>query len=463
MRTLSFEDLAIPEDIQLAIRDLGFEEPTPIQSLSIPAIMEGKDIIGQAHTGTGKTAAFGIPLLSGIDTKIRDTQAVVICPTRELAIQVSEELSRLSSHMKGVTVVPVYGGQPIERQFQALKKGVQVIIATPGRMLDHLNRGTVSLSSVKMAVLDEADEMLDMGFRDDIEAILSRIPKKPQTVLFSATMSREIMDLAGRFLSAPRVIKVMHDQLTVPKIEQYYYEVKESAKPDVLSRLIDMYNPRLTLVFCNTKRRVDELTSLLHARGYMAEGLHGDMNQAQRERVMSRFRSGNTDILVATDVAARGIDVENVDAVVNYDVPQDPEYYIHRIGRTGRAGREGRSFTFVSGKEFWKLKEIQKYARIRIGKQPVPTESDLRERRAEQLAMKVREIAGGEDLESYSARIQQMMGEEFTSLDVAAALLKLITSRTKRGESPERDQARRKKYQPRPSGKRKRDNFRDRR
>jgi ATP-dependent RNA helicase DeaD len=465
MKTLSFEDLAIPEAIHQAIQDLGFEEPTPIQSLSIPVIMDGRDIIGQAHTGTGKTAAFGIPLLSGIDTKNRETQAMVICPTRELAIQVSEELSRLSAHMKGVSVIPVYGGQPIERQFQALRKGVQVIIATPGRMLDHLNRKTISLSAVRLVVLDEADEMLDMGFREDIEAILSRIPKKPQTVLFSATMSREIMDLAGRFLKEPRVIKVMHDELTVPKIEQYYYEVKESAKVDVLSRLIDMYDPRLTLVFCNTKRRVDEVTALLHARGYMAEGLHGDMNQAQRERVMSRFRTGNTDILVATDVAARGIDVENVDAVVNYDVPQDPEYYIHRIGRTGRAGREGRSFTFVSGKEFWKLKDIQKYARIRIGKQPVPTESDLRERRAEQLAMKVREAAGGEDLEAYSARIHQIMGDEFTSLDVAAALLKMLTQKTRKAAPVDDGQERRTSYhQPRPSGRRRRDNpSRDRR
>ena len=455
MRTISFEDLGISKEINRAILDLGFEEPTPIQSLAIPIIREGKDIIGQAHTGTGKTAAFGIPLLEKIDTKNKATQAMVLCPTRELAIQVSEELRKLSRYQSGLFVLPIYGGQPIERQFASLRKGVQVIIATPGRMLDHLNRKTISLSEVRTVVLDEADEMLDMGFRDDIEAILRRVPKTPQTILFSATMSDQITDLARRYLADPKVVRVMHDRLTVPKIEQYYYEVRESSKVDVLSRLIDMYNPRLTLVFCNTKRRVDEVTGHLQARGYMAEGLHGDMNQAQREREMSKFRAGITDILVATDVAARGIDVLDVEAVVNFDVPQDPEYYIHRIGRTGRAGREGRSFTFVSGKEFWKLKEIQKFARIRIAQQPVPTESDLRERRAEQMAAKIRAIAEEGGLESYSSRIQQMMGEEFTSLEVAAALLKLQTSRTGKA-GPYQDEGKgRNKFNKRPSGRRK--------
>jgi ATP-dependent RNA helicase DeaD len=426
MKVLSFTDLGLSPEIQKAVSDLGFEEPTPIQSLAIPLMRDGKDVIGQAHTGTGKTAAYGIPIIESVELAAKRPQALVLCPTRELAIQVSEELRKLAKFRKGIVILPVYGGQPIERQLHALRAGVQVVIATPGRLLDHLDRRSINLQDVRVVVLDEADEMLDMGFRDDIEAILKRVPEKRQTVLFSATMSQQILDLSRKYLRDPRTVRVMHDQLTVPTIEQYYFEVRDSGKVDVLSRVIDLYDPRLTLVFCNTKRRVDELVNHLQARGYLAEGLHGDMNQSQRERVMGKFRAGGIDILVATDVAARGIDVEDVDVVINYDVPQDPEYYIHRIGRTARAGKSGRSFTFVTGKEMWKLRDIQKFAKIRIAQQAIPKPHEISMKKAELLTERVRRVIEEDKLEVATQKVQQMMGEEYTSLEVAAALLSLM-------------------------------------
>jgi len=426
MKTLSFTDLDIPEPLMRAVVDLGFEEPTPIQSLAIPVIRDHHDMVGQAHTGTGKTAAYGIPLLEHIDGARPDVQAVVLCPTRELAIQVSEELRKLARYLRGITILPVYGGQPIERQISVLRKGAQVVIATPGRLIDHLDRRTINFSRVKMVVLDEADEMLDMGFRDDIELILKQVPGDRQNVLFSATMSKEILALTQKFLKEPRMVKVVHGRLEVPAlIEQRYFEVRESDKVEVLSRLIDFYNPKISLVFCNTKRKVDEVCSQLQARGYLAEALHGDMDQKDRERVMSRFRTGSSDLLVATDVAARGIDVEDIGVVFNYDVPQDPEYYIHRIGRTGRAGKTGKAFTFVSGKEMWKLRDIQKFAKIRIARHAIPADEDLRERRIINMMEKIRGTISSGDLEPYITRVKQVMGDEHTSLEVAAALFKM--------------------------------------
>jgi ATP-dependent RNA helicase DeaD len=300
-----------------------------------------------------------------------------------------------------------------------------VAIATPGRLLDHLDRGTIDLGSVSLVVLDEADEMLDMGFRDDIERILSRVPPERQAVLFSATMSKEILALTRKYLDDPRMVKVVHGHLAVPVIEQRYFEVRETEKVEVLSRLVDFYNPRLVLVFCNTKRKVDEVATQLQARGYLAEALHGDMEQKERERVMGRFRGGGTDILVATDVAARGIDVEEITIVVNYDVPQDPEYYIHRIGRTGRAGKAGKAFSFVSGKEMWKFREIQKFARIRVARHAIPEEKDLRERRMANFMNRVREVVAAGQLDPYITRVEQLMGNDYTSLEVAAALLRM--------------------------------------
>ena len=427
MKVLSFDDLGLPDSIKKAVKDLGFEEPTPIQSLAIPLLRDGRDVVGQAHTGTGKTAAYGIPIVETADPAGKQPQALVLTPTRELAIQVSEELRKLAKYRRGIMILPVYGGQPIERQLHALRSGVQIVIATPGRLLDHLDRRSISLASVKTVVLDEADEMLDMGFRDDIETILRKTPSDRQTVLFSATMSQQILDLAAKYLKDPRTVQVMHDKLSVPKIEQSYFEVRESGKIDVLSKLLDLYDPQLTLIFANTKRRVDEIVSQLQARGYLAEGLHGDMNQSQRERVMGKYREGRIDILIATDVAARGIDVPDVNLVVNFDVPQDPEYYIHRIGRTGRAGKSGRSFTFVSGKDMWKLRDIQRYAKIRIAPQSVPKEHEIYTKKAELLAEKIRNLIETGKLDPETLQVQQIMGEEYTSLEVAAALLSLLS------------------------------------
>ena len=366
MEEVKFEDLGLCSEIVKAVKKMGFEEASPIQAKAIPIMRSGKDIIGQAQTGTGKTAAFGIPLLEKLEPKNKKLQAVVLCPTRELAIQVAEEIRNLAKYMHGIKVLPIYGGQEIVTQIRSLKSGTQLIIGTPGRVMDHMRRKTIKMDEVSTIVLDEADEMLNMGFREDIETILEGVPEDRQTVLFSATMPQAILDITKKFQKNAEIVKVTKKELTVPNIEQYYYEVKPKSKEEVLARLLDIYSPKLSVVFCNTKKQVDILVNGLLGRGYFAAGLHGDMKQQQRDRVMQGFRSGKTDILVATDVAARGIDVDEVEAVFNYDLPQDDEYYVHRIGRTGRAGREGRSFSFVSGKEVYKLKEIQRYCKTKI-------------------------------------------------------------------------------------------------
>src|SRR4030067_2882305 len=320
MENSEFKDLKLSKEIQKAIADMGFEEATPIQSYSIPYMLEGKDVIGQAQTGTGKTAAFGIAALERVDPQNKGVQAVILCPTRELAIQVSEELKKLSKYKRGIEILPVYGGQPIDRQIRALKNGVQIIIGTPGRVMDHMERRTLRLDGVKMIVLDEADEMLDMGFREDIELIMKKIPRERQTILFSATLSRAILDLTKKYQIKPQMIKLEHKEMTVPKVEQFYYEVKSQAKPEVLSRLIDINDIKLSLVFCNTKRRVDELVDTLKSRGYLVDGLHGELQQRQRDILMSKFRKKEIEVLVATDVAARGIDVGDIEAVFNYGI-----------------------------------------------------------------------------------------------------------------------------------------------
>lgn len=425
MEKLRFEDLNLSKEIQKAITDMGFEEPSPIQAQAIPYIIEGRDVVGQAQTGTGKTAAFGLPILERVDPDNKKIQAIILCPTRELALQVAEEIRKLAKYKKDIKVLPVYGGQPIERQIQALKKGVQIIIGTPGRVMDHIDRRTLKMESIKIVILDEADEMLDMGFIDDIETILKKVPEDRQTLLFSATMPKEILDLTKKYQKDPKIVKVLHKEMTVPNIEQIYYEVKGKAKPEVLSRLIDMYDPKLSMVFCNTKKKVDELVSELQTRGYSAEGLHGDMRQQQRDRVMSKFRKGEIDILVATDVAARGIDVDDVEAVFNYDVPQDEEYYVHRIGRTARAGRKGRAFTFVVGREGYKLRDIQKYTRTKIALHQIPSIGDIEEIKINALLDRVRSTMKEGRLAKYAHLIENLVEEDYTSLDVAAALLKM--------------------------------------
>ena len=428
MEEARFEDLGLCPEIMKAVKNMGFEEASPIQAKAIPAMMEGKDIIGQAQTGTGKTAAFGIPLLEKIDPKNKKLQAIVLCPTRELAIQVAEEIRNLAKYMHAIKVLPIYGGQEIVKQIRSLKSGTQLIIGTPGRVMDHMRRKTVKMENIHTVVLDEADEMLNMGFREDIETILEGVPEERQPVLLSATMPKPILDITKRFQKNAELIKVTKKELTVPNIEQFYYEVKPKNKEEVLSRLLDIYNPKLSVIFCNTKKQVDLLVNGLLGRGYFAAGLHGDMKQAQRDRVMEGFRKGKTEILVATDVAARGIDVEEVEAVFNYDLPQDDEYYVHRIGRTGRAGRVGRSFSFVTGKEVYKLKEIQRYCKTKIYAQKVPSLDDVANTKMDKLMETINRIIEEEDLTTYFQMIQAEVNDsDYTSMDIAAALLKLCS------------------------------------
>lgn len=438
METVRFEEMGLSEEIQKAVRYMGFEEASPIQAKAIPTMISGIDLIGQAQTGTGKTAAFGIPILEKVDPKLKKLQAIVLCPTRELAIQVADEIRNLSRYMHGIKVLPIYGGQDIVKQIRSLKSGTQIVIGTPGRVMDHMRRKTMKLDFVHTVVLDEADEMLNMGFREDIEFVLSGVPEERQTVLFSATMPKPIMEITKKFQNNAKVIKVTKKELTVPNIEQYYYDVKPKKKEEVLSRLLDIYSPRLSVVFCNTKKQVDLLVNALLGRGYFAAGLHGDMKQEQRDRVMQGFRTGKTEILVATDVAARGIDVDEVEAVFNYDLPQDDEYYVHRIGRTGRAGREGRAFSFVSGKEVYKLKEIQRYCKTKIYAQKVPSLNDVANTKMENILDDVERVIEQEDLDMMINAIEERVNNsEFTAMDMAAAFLKICCGMTEDNKTTE--------------------------
>jgi len=419
---VKFEDLPLSHESLRAIADMGFEEATPIQSQCISLIHAGRDVIGQSQTGTGKTAAFGLPLLEKIDPDLKKVQAIILCPTRELAIQISAEFNKLLRYRHGVRVLPIYGGQPIDRQILALKKGVQVVVGTPGRIMDHMQRRTLRLDNVRLAVLDEADEMLDMGFREDIELILDKIPEERQTLLFSATMPAAIMQLTKLYQNDPKHITVIRNTLTVPNIEQKYFEVREALKLEALCRLIDAESPTLSLIFCNTKKRVDEVTEQLQGRGYFAENLHGDLKQAQRDLVMRKFRNRTLEILVATDVAARGIDVDDIDIVFNYDLPQDEEYYIHRIGRTGRAGRTGKAFTFVAGRELYKLREIMHYTKAKIKRGKMPSLHDIEEIKTRQFVENIKEVIEEGQMNKYVHIVESM--DEYSATDIAAALFK---------------------------------------
>ncbi|GGG30537.1 DEAD/DEAH box helicase [Pontibacter amylolyticus] len=436
MNKIRFDELPLSPEVQRAIADMGFEEASPIQTEAIPVVLAGRDIIGQAQTGTGKTAAFGIPTIESIDENDRSVQALILCPTRELAIQVAGEIQKLIKYKPGISIVPIYGGQAYDRQLRALKQGVQIVIGTPGRVMDHIERGTLKLDKIKKIILDEADEMLDMGFRDDIEFVLSKMPEERQTIFFSATMSKPIMDLTKRYQTDPVIVKVVHKELTVTNIDQVYFEVRNSMKQEVLSRILDMHNMKSVIIFCNTKRMVDELVTNLQARGYFADALHGDLNQNQRSNVMGKFRNATLEILVATDVAARGLDVDNVEAVFNYDLPQDEEAYVHRIGRTGRAGKSGRAFSFVSGRsDMYKLKDIMRYTKANIQLQQVPTYDDVNELRTSVYLEKVREVLEKGNLTKHIAKIESLVNEEYTSLEIAAALLKMSLKEAKTKEA----------------------------
>ena len=425
--TQELEDLYPLLDTRIvrAIQDMGFTKLTPIQEQAIPALLEGRDIIGQAQTGTGKTAAFGIPLLQKIHSDNRKLQAVVLCPTRELAIQAAQELRNLAKYMQGIKILPIYGGQEIGKQISALR-GVQIIVGTPGRVMDHMRRHTIKLAQVSTVVLDEADEMLNMGFREDMEYILGAIPGEHQTALFSATMPKPILEITGRFQTDAKLIKVAAKELTIPLVSQRYYRIRPGDKDAACIRLLQYYQPKLALIFCNTKTKVDELAGVLKKEGFQADGLHGDLSQNQRDIAMSRFRNGWTNILIATDVAARGIDVDDVEVVINYDLPQDLEYYVHRIGRTGRAGKTGKAFTFVCGREIFKIREIEKTCHTTIEERRLPTAGKVLRSKAESYLNQAWELREHPDLDIMRAYLQRKMDrEDCDALDLAACMLKL--------------------------------------
>ncbi|WP_142255403.1 DEAD/DEAH box helicase [Bacillus sinesaloumensis] len=421
----AFNELGISQDLMKSISKMGFEEATPIQSQTIPLALEGNDVIGQAQTGTGKTAAFGIPLIENVDVKDDNIQGIVIAPTRELAIQVSEELYKIG-HFNRVRILPIYGGQDISRQIRSLKKHPHIIVGTPGRVIDHINRKTLKLQNVKTVVLDEADEMLNMGFIEDIEAILKGVPEERQTLLFSATMPGPIQRIAERFMKDPKIVKVKTKEMTVPNIQQYYLEVQEKKKFDVLTRLLDIQSPELAIIFGRTKRRVDELSEALTLRGYAAEGIHGDLSQAKRISVLRKFKEGSIEVLVATDVAARGLDISGVTHVYNFDIPQDPESYVHRIGRTGRAGKTGMAMTFVTPREIGQLKNVENTTKRKMDKMKPPTLDEALEGQQKITMEKITSMIESNNL-SYYTRIAEELLEEHDSVSVVAAAIKLMT------------------------------------
>lgn len=420
-----FEDLGISQATLKAVLKMGFEEATPIQAETIPLSLENKDVIGQAQTGTGKTAAFGIPLVEKIILDKEAIQGIIIAPTRELAIQVSEELYKIGAGKK-VRVLPIYGGQDIGRQIRSLKKSPHIIVGTPGRLLDHINRRTIRLDNVQTVILDEADEMLNMGFIEDIEAILAKIPEERQTLLFSATMPGPIQRIAERFMKDPHIVRVKTKEMTVPLIEQYYLEIQERNKFDVLTRLLDIQSPELAIVFGRTKRRVDELSEALNLRGYAAEGIHGDLSQAKRLSVLRKFKEGSIDVLVATDVAARGLDISGVTHVYNFDIPQDPESYVHRIGRTGRAGKAGMALTFITPREKSYLAVVEKTTKRKMERMKPPTLDEALEGQQRAVVDKINQIIELNNLQYYKAAAEELL-ETNDASTVIAAVLKMLT------------------------------------
>jgi ATP-dependent RNA helicase DeaD len=430
---ITFADLALRPELLRALADLGYEEPTPIQREAIPPLLEGRDLLGQAATGTGKTAAFALPVLQRMTGRGEGTppMALILVPTRELAVQVSEAIHRYGRDL-GTRVLPIYGGQPIGRQLRALEGGVDVVVATPGRALDHIARGTLHLDELKMVVLDEADEMLDMGFAEDIEAILQDTPAGRQTILFSATMPPRIDGMARRHLNDPVRIQMGRETQApgeAPRVRQSAYVVARSHKPAALGRVLDVESPTAAIVFCRTRDEVDRLTETMNGRGYRAEALHGGMSQEQRDRVMTRLRAGTADLLVATDVAARGLDIEQLTHVVNYDVPSAPESYVHRIGRVGRAGREGVAITLAEPREHRMLKTIERVTKQRITIEKVPTIADLRARRLDMTRAALRETLLEEDLERFRVVVETLT-DEFDLMEVALAAVKLAHEAT---------------------------------
>lgn len=448
---VKFEDLNLSKEVLKAISDIGYTETSPIQSQAIPFIMQGHDVTGLAMTGTGKTAAFSLPLVDKIDNKKKSVQALIMCPTRELAIQVSVELNKYLKYKPGISVLAVYGGQPIERQLYALRRGPQIVVGTPGRLLDHLNRHSIDLNGISTVILDEADEMMNMGFRPDIEKILTKTPKTRQTITFSATMPKDILDLVKRHQKDPKLVQVSNEKATATTVEQYYYEIENQNKLELLVKLINEHNPYLSIVFCNTKRKVDNIAVKLRKYGFAAEGIHGDISQPKRNQIMERFRSGKIQVLIATDVAARGIDVPNIDIIFNYEIPDDEKSYVHRIGRTGRAGKVGKSFSFVSDYDFYAFRNIKNYTKTNIVRQDF-TVTDLipqsntsskdtpsatmhrQEAPVNPLILKIQK-ALQQDLNKHINTVESLISEENPPIRVAAALVKLLSQNSHSSKS----------------------------
>ncbi|HLH54275.1 MAG TPA: DEAD/DEAH box helicase [Verrucomicrobiae bacterium] len=423
MSAKSFIELGLSSDLLKAIDKLGFEQASPIQSQAIPLLLQGKDVVGQSQTGSGKTVAFAAPALEKVNVAERTTQVLILCPTRELAVQVAEEVHKLALFKRGLQALPVYGGQSYERQLHGLRQGAHVVIGTPGRVMDHMRRGTLRLNSVKMVILDEVDVMLNMGFRDDIELILQGTPAERQTVFFSATIPRPIRQLIDKYSREPENVRIEQKALTVPTVEQIYYEVDRRFKVELLTRLIDIHDLKLGIVFCNTRRMVDDLVEHLNAQGYSADRLHGEMTQTMRDRVMNRFRKSGLEFLIATDVAARGIDVEDIEVVFNYDLPYDGEDYVHRIGRTGRQGRKGLAISFASGREVFQIRNIERYTNTRIERGRPPTALEVEEARANIALDKIRATLRSGDYKRQDQLIERLLEEGFSSTDIASALL----------------------------------------
>ncbi|MGZ0654172.1 DEAD/DEAH box helicase [Coraliomargarita sp. W4R53] len=430
-----FTDLGLRAELIEGIERLGYESPSPIQAETIPVAMEGHDIVGLSQTGSGKTAAFGLPALNLIDINRDETQVLVLCPTRELAVQVCEEIHRLASALKGLVAVPVYGGAPLDRQMRALRKGAHIVVGTPGRVMDHLRRKTLRTDAIRLCILDEADRMLDMGFREDMEVILGDMPEDRQTLFFSATMNRAVEGLIKTFSHNARQISIERKSLTVDTIEQTYYEVRNRSKIEVLCRLLDVETKPRGIVFCNTKQMVEDATEALTARGYVADRIHGDITQGNRERVIKRFKDGSVELLVATDVAARGLDIDDVDIVFNYDLPHDPEDYVHRIGRTGRAGRSGKSVTFVYGRDIYRLEAIERYTRQVVRRMQIPSLEDVEGRKADKVFNKVRETLEEGKFKRHGDLVDRLLDAGHMPTDIASALFDLLgTDEGREGE-----------------------------
>ena len=420
MDTPPFSELGLPDSLLAAIEALGYERPSPIQAMSIPPALEGRDLVGLSATGSGKTAAFTLPALARLDLKAAHPQVLIVCPTRELAVQVCEEVHRLGAKMRALHATPVYGGAPMDRQLRALRDGAHIVVGTPGRLLDHLRRGSFDASHIRMAILDEADRMLDMGFKEEMDELLAALPPERQTLFFSATMNPGVSRLIKSFGKDPQIIEIQQKARTVSTVEQSYFEVRQRSKVEVLSRILDMNPPRLALVFCNTKRSVDECTEDLVNRGYAADRLHGDMTQMMRERVLKRFREGSVELLVATDVAARGLDIDEIDIVFNYDLPADPEDYVHRIGRTGRA------VSFVFGRDIYRLQSIERYTRQVIRRERIPSVEQVEGRRADIIFDELKERLESGKFDSYQDNIDRLLEQGHTPTDIAGALATML-------------------------------------